>query len=164
MKRLYLVRHAKSSWKKPGLADRDRPLNDRGKRDAPMMGQRLAKRGARVDALVSSPARRAKKTAKAIAKEIGFPKSDIEVEERIYSGGPDDLWEIAKSQDDARNALMLVGHNPAFTEFADALTPDRIGHMPTCAVLCVEFDVERWTELAPGAGRVVFFDYPKKTG
>ncbi len=100
MKRVYLVRHAKSDWKRIGLADRDRPLNKRGKRDAPVMGQRLAARGVKPDLIVTSPAKRARKTAKVFAKELGYPKDEIVVEERVYEGGVEDLWDIIRGTDD----------------------------------------------------------------
>ena len=162
MKRLYLVRHAKSSWKDPGLTDRERPLNTRGKRDAPRMGQRLAEQGVEPDLILSSPAKRALKTAKAVAKKIGYPKDRIEVRKAIYTGGPTDVLTEVRGVDDSVRQLMVFGHNPGFTELANALTEQQIDNLPSCGVFCVDFDVGPWSDVSPGQGIFVCLDYPKK--
>ena len=102
MKTLFLVRHAKSNRDDPSLPDRDRPLDDRGKQDAPKMGKRLAKRGVKPDLLVSSPALRALTTAQLIAEEVGYKRTDIVVDDRLYASSPDDLLAVIRALDKAR--------------------------------------------------------------
>jgi len=122
MKTLFLVRHAKSSRDDPSLPDRERPLDDRGKRDAPKMGKRLAKRDAKLDLLVSSPALRALTTAKLIADEMGYKRNDIVVDDRLYASSPDDLLAVIRALDNKLGRVMLVGHNPEFTDLAHRLS------------------------------------------
>ena len=162
MKRLYLVRHAKSSWKQSGLSDRDRPLNKRGKRDAPFMGQRLKKYAACPDLMLSSPAKRALKTAKIIAQEINSPKKSIVINEAFYSRGTHAILDVIRSVDDAHESLMIFGHNPDVTELAELLTDYQVNNIPTCGIFCIDFNVNFWQEVDVGKGIVAFFDYPKK--
>ena len=122
MKRLYLVRHGKSSWKDPDLPDMERPLNKRGKRDAPRMGKRLNTRGIEVDGILSSPAKRALRTARLIAREIGFPVKTIVVDEAVYTGDVSELLEVVRDMDASLDKVMLFGHNPALTMLANYLT------------------------------------------
>jgi phosphohistidine phosphatase len=162
MKRLYLLRHAKSSWDDDSLSDVERPLNKRGLRDAPMMGKRFRARGFLPDHIVSSGAVRAEATARAVARELGYPSGDIGREDALYLAGPATLLEIVRQADDALVSLMLVGHNPGMTDFANTLTDVRIDNLPTCALFCVDFGVGRWREVQPGAGVLVSFDTPKQ--
>ena len=162
MKRLTLLRHAKSSWKEPCETDRDRPLNERGKRDAPEMGRRLAEGRFLTDAVLSSPAKRARKTARLVAEEIGFPSGEIIIEEGIYEADVGDLLEIVRSLDETLSRVLLVGHNPGFTEFANYLTGEGIANVPTCGVVSVDCPVRYWRELRRGKGRMVLFDFPKR--
>jgi phosphohistidine phosphatase len=129
MKTLFLVRHAKSSRDDPSLPDRERPLDDRGKRDAPKMGKRLAKRDVKLDLLVSSPALRALKTAHLIAEEIGYKRKDIVVDDRLYASSPDDLLAVIRALDTKLDRVMLVGHNPEFSDLAHRLS----ARSSTCA-------------------------------
>ncbi len=161
MRTLYLIRHAKSSWEDPTRDDFDRPLNKRGKRDAPIMGNRLRDNGADPDLVISSPAKRAVLTARTIAKAVGYEAGRIETDEAIYGGGASRLLGLIRRIDDANHRVMLFGHNPGLTWLAVDLTDARIDNMPTCAVLCIRFDVASWGEIKKGAGEVVFFDYPK---
>lgn len=162
MKRLILTRHAKSSWDNRNISDFDRPLNKRGKLAAPIMGQRLAEKDIEPDAIITSPAKRAKKTACLIAEEINFDKEAIEVDESIYEAGLPDLLALVRGLDDSLHEAMLVGHNPGFTELGDFLADQPIDHMPTCGILCMDFPIESWSEITEGAGKLIFFDYPKK--
>ncbi len=162
MKRLYLVRHAKSSWKDLSLDDFDRPLNKRGKQDAPFMGKRVKKYKMLPDLIISSPAKRAAKTAKIIAKEIGFPKKKIIYDASIYEAGMASLITVVRNIDDLANEVMLFGHNPGLTILAEDLTNAQVDNIPTCGIFCIDFDVNSWKEIEEGKGRVVFFDYPKK--
>lgn len=162
MKRLYLIRHAKSSWDDPRLADFDRPLNDRGKRDAPRMGKRLARAGHRPDILLSSPARRAYGTAKRIARELGLRKENILRNDHLYHADESQLLRAVQAQPDAAGSLMLFGHNPGLTEFATLLCRYPFDNVPTCGVVCIDFPVDSWRRVTYNQGTLQFFDYPKK--
>jgi len=162
MKTLYLIRHAKSSWSNPALSDFDRGLNKRGKRNAPFMGKRLADYNVLPDLILSSPAKRAKKTAKIIAKTIGYPKKKIVYDETIYHAAVQDMLRIVSTASDSNNALFLVGHNYAITEFAELLTNRRINNIPTSGIVAVTFPFEQWKRVGFGKGKLEFFDYPKK--
>ena len=133
MKTLFLVRHAKSSRNEPALQDKDRPLNNRGKRDAPKMGKRLAKREVTPDLILSSPAKRALKTAQLIAKKLDYKLQDIVVDERLYATGADELLHVIRKLGAKPKSVMLVGHNPELTELAHHLS-NMITQLPTCGV------------------------------
>lgn len=162
MKKLYLARHAKSSWKNLSLADFDRPLNRRGKVDGAFMGSRLQKFGEVPDLIIASPARRAGKTARMIAAAIGYPKQDIRYEESIYLGGPDQVLDLVRNLDDTVNSVMVVGHNPGLTMLAELLSGSSIGNIPTSGIFCMDCNSAVWQDISSGCGKVVFFDYPKK--
>ena len=162
MKRLYLVRHAKSSWSDPAVADRHRELNKRGKRDAPEMGRRLNKKGVVPDLMVSSPATRAVKTARKLADALGIPRKKIVQEEAIYSEGCDGILEVIRGLDDASQCVMVVGHNPDVTLLPDILCGHSVDNVPTCGVFCIEFDARSWSEVLAGTGRLILYDFPKK--
>jgi phosphohistidine phosphatase len=161
MKTLYIVRHAKSSWDYPELDDMDRPLNNRGKRNAPEMGKRLAKQHIKPGLLVTSPAKRARATAKNIAKEIGISPGEIVRNDLLYHGSISSILEVISTTDDHLDDMMIVGHNPGFTELANYLTGSDIYNIPTCGVVAIEFDVESWNEIGEKTGKLLFFDYPK---
>jgi phosphohistidine phosphatase len=167
MKTLYLVRHAKSSWTDPSLDDQDRPLNKRGMRDAPVMGQRLANYQIRADVIWASPARRAVETARYIASALQIPPKKIKLRERLYTSRIDDLlFEITSCPDDVMG-LLVVGHNPVITEFANFLIADKRGvdidRIPTSGVVAIEFPFASWRQIEKKIGRFLFFDYPKKS-
>ena len=161
MKRLVLVRHAKSSWKEDGLADRDRPLNRRGKRDAPMLGERLAARGIAPDRIVSSPARRAQRTARVLAAALDYPADAIETAEEIYEASVDTLFHRVRCLDEADQTVVFVGHNPGFTELCNLLTGAQLINLPTCAAALLEFPLPHWSQVAPASGALVWLDTPK---
>jgi phosphohistidine phosphatase len=161
MKTLLLVRHAKASRDDPSLDDRDRPLTERGPLDAPTMGKRLAKRGVKLDVLLASPAARARATAELIADELGYKRSRVAFDERIYDAEPESLLEIACGLDDALSTVMLVGHNPGFSEMAQIFT-DEIGDLPTCGIAELRFSVAHWAALDAGTLASFTLDYPKK--
>jgi len=161
MKTLFLVRHAKSSRDGPSLPDRDRPLDDRGRQDAPKMGRRLAKRDVKPDRLVSSPALRALTTAQLIAEEIGYKPKDIVVDDRLYANSAGDLLTVIRALDNKLNRVMLFGHNPAFTDLAQLLSSEIID-MPTCAVVEFDFDTKAWSDVGEVKPVNEVFDYPKK--
>ena len=164
MKYLYLVRHAKSSWDFPELTDFERPLNKRGKKNAPEMGLRLASRDLKLDAIVSSPANRAITTAKAIAEQLEYTLGDIIEDESVYHASGSTLIEIINQFSETWKTVMLVGHNPGFTDLANYLKePDYyISNVPTCGVVAIEFTTNNWGDITKHSGRMLFFDYPKK--
>ncbi|MGB3781304.1 MAG: histidine phosphatase family protein [Tunicatimonas sp.] len=164
MKTLYLVRHAKSSWKFPDLDDFDRPLNRRGKRDAPMMGKRLQQRSILPDLIVSSPAKRAQKIARAIAKAVAYPASAVAYSPEVYEASVDGLIALLQAVDDQVAVLMLVGHNPELTDLANRLAAHYIDNVVTSGVVAIEFSAARWAEVGRSSkGRFLWYDYPKST-
>ncbi|MBL6445455.1 histidine phosphatase family protein [Fulvivirga sp. 29W222] len=162
MKTLYIVRHAKSSWDHPQLSDKDRPLSKRGERDAPKMGQRLYNRGISPDLILSSPANRAITTCKTIARALGYPLENIEIDDHLYHASEDLLLDIVNNTNDIWLSLMIFGHNPGFTDFANSLTDGDLDNIPTCGVFACTFEVGSWQEVGFGNGSLLFFDYPKK--
>lgn len=161
MKTLTLVRHAKSSWKDTSLADRERPLNRRGQHDAPEMGRRIARAGIRPSLIVSSPAVRAWTTAKIVAKEIGYPIEFLQREDGLYLGSVNDILDVIVAQDTGFNNLMMFGHNPGFTDFANYLVPGITNNVPTAGVLCVNIDQDDWNLFERPETELVVYDYPK---
>ncbi len=161
-RRLYLIRHAKSSWKDTRLSDFDRPLNKRGKHDAPFMGTRLSKYHVQPDLIISSPAKRAIKTAKLLAHEINYSKKDIVEDKKIYGADVDGLLEIIRNLDNDKNQVFLIGHNPGLTLLAESLSGLPVQNIPTCGVFCVEFQADTWKDIKEGLGALIFLDFPKK--
>lgn len=162
MKNLILIRHAKSSWDDASLTDRERTLNKRGKQDAPVMGRLLKEKGLRPDRILSSPAKRALKTAKLIAEEVGYPKKKIDTQEEIYEQGLEALLELISDLDDDWERVFLTGHNPELTELANRLTGEGIDNVPTCGIVSVEFSARRWRDCAKEGGRLALFERPPK--
>ena len=160
-KRITLLRHAKSSWKDASLADRDRPLNRRGNKSAPDMGKRLAELGVRPSLLLTSPAKRARETARLIARELNYPLEFIQSESDLYLATPETILQVVARQDNGFNDVMLFGHNPGITELANRLGHRNIDNVPTCGMVGIELDVKEWTEIVAADGKTVFFDYPK---
>jgi phosphohistidine phosphatase len=161
MKILTLVRHAKSSWGDSALTDRQRPLNARGERDAPEMGKRVAQHGIRPSLILTSPAVRARTTATIIANEIGYPIEFLQREDALYLASLDDLLDVVVAQDNGFNNLMIVGHNPGLTEFANFLIPGITNNLPTAGVVSVQMDREDWTLHTQPACELLAYDYPK---
>lgn len=160
-KYLYLVRHAKSSWDDPSLDDYHRPLSARGERDAPDMGHRLSQRKVIPDLMLASPATRALTTCQLIAEKLEYPLEAIEKDEDIYLGSSDDLLEVVRQIEVTWRTVLLFGHNPGFTDFANKLNKTDINNIPTCGVVLCQFDVDKWEEIRYGSGKQLFFDYPK---
>ncbi len=161
MKTLYILRHAKSSWKFEELSDHDRPLSKRGRDDAPMMGQELAARNAIPDMILSSPAVRAITTATLVGKELEFDPDDIAIDERIYGADRNDLLEVVQETPEEVDSLLLIGHNDALSEFANMLSPEPVGSIPTTGVLALEFDCESWQKISRDNAKFLFFDFPQ---
>ena len=162
MKNLFLTRHAKSSWNNPGLADIDRPLNERGKKAAPFMGKLIVDKGEKPELLISSPANRALSTARAFGEVMGLVENDIIVNRAIYSAGAQQLLELVQNQDDLHKSIMLFGHNPTFTSFVNMLTGSNIMNVVTCGVVRINFEYSSWIDIDFGSGRLVYYEYPKK--
>ncbi len=161
MKTLTLVRHAKSSWNDSSLTDRERPLNDRGERDAPEMGKRIVDHGIRPSLIISSPAVRAWTTAKIIAQQIGYPIEFLHRESDLYLASLNDLLQTVVSQDNGFNNLMVVGHNPGISDFANYLSPGVTNSMPTAAVVSVEIEIDDWNLFEQPPTKLIAYDYPK---
>lgn len=152
MKTLYILRHAKSSWDDASLADFDRPLNGRGERAAPFMGKLMRKKGLLPDVVLSSPAARAKSTAKLAAKSAELD-GKVSFDDRIYEASPQSLRQVVSEVDKACDSAMLVGHNPGLEGFIRFLTGVDES-MPTAALAVIELDIEKWNDLDNGCGEL----------
>lgn len=161
MKTLFLVRHAKSSRDDPTLADRERPLDDRGRQDAAKMGRRLAKRDVKPDLIMSSPALRALTTAQLIADEIDYERKDIVVVDRLYASSAGDLLGVIRALDRKLDRVMMFGHNPEFADLARQLSSE-IGDMPTCAIAEFHFDTKAWSDVGEVEPTKMWLDQPKR--
>lgn len=161
MKSLILVRHAKSSWGDLTLPDFDRPLNERGKLDAPMMAGRLKSRGAVPDAFVSSPAKRAKKTAQAFAEVLGGMDAKVIFVESLYHASPETFHNVVAGLDDHYDTVAIFSHNPGITQYAGQQEVALIDDMPTCAIFAVHSEASSWKDFRAAKKRLWFFDYPK---
>ncbi len=161
MKRLFLIRHAKSSWEYPDLDDFDRPLNKRGKKDAPAMAGRLSALKIRPELIVASPAKRAKKTAMQMAKGTGYNKKDIRYYDGLYMGPLTYHLNLIENQFKDVDTLFLVGHNYTITELAEYLSGTYLENVPTCGVVAIEYDGEKGFQGKAGRGKLLFFDFPK---
>ncbi len=162
MKKLYLVRHAKSSWNNAQLRDFDRPLNNRGKRDAPFMGKLMKEKGIKPDLIFSSPAKRAYNTAEYFADELICSKEKIIKDNNLYEASVTDILKVLLNVEDAIETLMLFGHNPGLTDVSNFISDKQIENIPTSAVVSLILKVKRWDELDENACTFDFFEYPKK--
>ncbi len=160
MKTLYLIRHAKSSWKDPELKDIDRPLNKRGLRDAPFMAEMLAhKTQGQLDAIITSPAVRAATTAAYFGKAFGLTPI---TEEKIYDAWETDMLQLIQSIDNKLNQVAVFGHNPTFTSLANRFSKTHIDNFPTCGIVKIEADIDDWKNFSFLVGEVTAFYYPKQ--
>jgi phosphohistidine phosphatase len=162
MKSVILVRHAKSDWS-VDANDFDRPLNERGKRDAPVMADRLVKRNLKIDAIVASPAKRALKTAKIFAEHLGISKEDIFLRPELYLAPPGKFFEVLGGLDNKLNTVAVFSHNNGITEFANDLNIVSIDNMPTCSIFAFTSDTDNWSRIRDAKKGFLFFDYPKNT-
>lgn len=155
------MRHAKSSWDDPNLEDQDRPLNKRGEKDAPRMGELLRKENLSPQAILSSPARRARDTAKAVAKAAKF-NDEIMLVPSFYDATPEAFWKGLVGLPDGVERVLLVGHNPFLEELVFTLTGEIVS-LPTAAVARVELPLRHWRNFEPGlAGKLVKVWRPKE--
>jgi phosphohistidine phosphatase len=162
MKTLYVIRHAKSSWDNPTLSDFDRPLNKRGKKDAPAMGKRLAQRQVVPDLLLSSPAERAFTTCKIIAEEIQYPSGKIKTDKKLYHAEDAEILRIIQGLDNKYTCVCIFGHNPGLTDFVNLLADADIDNIPTCGIVVCALDIQSWDDASRKKGVVASFDYPKR--
>jgi phosphohistidine phosphatase len=161
-KSLFIIRHAKSSWDDLSQKDFDRPLNDRGKKDAPAMAKRIHKeKDVELDAIISSPAKRALTTAKFFAEEFGIKKKNVIEWPELYEASINKFYDAVANLDDNYMSVALFSHNPGITAFVNELTNTHVDDMPTCAVFAVHIKTNRWKDFETAVKEFWFFDYPK---
>jgi phosphohistidine phosphatase len=161
MRTIYLVRHAKSDWSGSG-EDHDRPLNDRGKKDAPMMANRLLERKVKIDRFVSSPAKRAYSTAWAFASAYERKKSDIVELPELYLPLPEAFVTAIEKFDNKDKSIAIFSHNSGITDFANSLQLVHVDNIPTCGIFAFRVKSDNWESFRKAEKEFVFFDYPKK--
>ena len=162
MKTLLLLRHAKSSWEFPELSDLERPLNKRGKKDAPKMGKWLKNNTGVPDLILTSPSVRTLATISKVGHELGIKGDHYQTDERLYHASPDTLEQIVRSCPDEVKTLLIVGHNPGLTEFANQLCFNHpICNIPTSGIFGIRFNIDQWKKAIPENAEFLFFQYPK---
>ena len=161
MKKLVIIRHAKAADPLAGMADFDRPLTDKGKADAEIMGLVLGNLGYQPDLIISSPARRTRQTAKRIARGTGYDENSILFPENMYHCTPSIIEQIVSALVPSVKTVIVVGHNPGITEFAHDLDPAlRIGHLPTCGTVVTEVSTDLWSDFPAAPKKIIFFKHP----
>ncbi len=163
MKTLLLIRHAKSSWNDVTLSDFDRPLNERGKEDAPQMAKRMLDKKILPDLFISSPAKRAKKTASIFMEVYNENKKNLVLIPSLYEASVLNFYNAIKIVDDKYNSIALFSHNPGITEFANSLIDNKIDNIPTCGVFAVSVKTKKWNEIQNADKEFLFFDFPKNS-
>lgn len=162
MKELFIIRHAKSSWEEEGISDFNRPLNERGLIDAPLMGSVINANGFTPDLIISSSANRAISTAKEIAKKVGYPIGEIVEKRTIYESEVKTILKIINQIDNNYNRVFIFGHNPTFTHLIEELGGEYIGNLPTCGVAALRFEFQSWEMVTANSGTQFYFDFPKR--
>ena len=152
MKTIHLLRHAKSSWKDPGQSDFERPLNGRGREAAPLVGQFILKQKIRPDLILCSPAERARQTAALVIQSAKL-SAELRFDERIYEADAARLVEVVSQIDEPFGVALLVGHNPGMEDLLRTLTGESHS-MPTAALARIILDVEKWSKVREGTGRL----------
>ena len=161
-KTLLLIRHAKSSWEIGTLTDFERPQNDRGIKDAPAMAKRLKSQNLHIDAFVSSPAKRAKKTAEFFADVYLQNNDAIIFISKLYHADTNAFFDVISNLDDSLNAVAVFSHNIGITEFANLLTDTvKVDYIPTCGIFAVKINTPKWADFKKAKKEFLFFDYPK---
>ena len=163
MKRLLIIRHAKSSWDNPQLSDFDRPLNKRGKNDLPDMARRLKSKNFRIDYFLSSPTKRALITAIGHAQTFGVQERDIAKNQRLYHASSSEIQSLVSQTPKNIQTLALFGHNPGLTDLINNISDFELLNLPTCAVCGIEFNISDWTNILSQKGKMFLYDYPKST-
>ena len=162
MKTLIVVRHAKSNWANIGERDFDRGLSERGKTDAPQMAKKLLDTDIKIDAFISSTAKRARKTAKAFIEAFGKTKDDIILLDELYNAPAEKFYKIITGLKDEQQSIAIFAHNPGITDFVNSLCATRIDEMPTCGVFAVKIPVTDWQHFTEAKKEFLFFKYPKE--
>ncbi len=161
-KKIFIVRHGKSDWSTPDISDIDRPLKPRGVRDAYKMAKLLKQKKEQANLIISSPATRAIHTAIIFSRILQIPEKNILVEYKLYMADSAAIKEYCQNISDDYNEIMIVGHNPGFTSFANKFTPNDITNVPTSGLVILDFDCSSWKDIAPEVLKDHFFDYPRK--
>lgn len=161
MKTLYLVRHAKSDKGNLALKDIDRPLNDRGYKDAYFMGELMRRERYTPDILITSPAVRAYSTAVIFLKTFGFSDRKLQLNDMLYEESSSIFISEVKAIPDEISSAMVFAHNPTITEVAGSLAEKPIPGFPTTGIACLDFEVKSWGEISEKTGRLRFFEFPK---
>jgi phosphohistidine phosphatase len=161
MKTLLLIRHAKSSWNNVILPDFERPLNERGKYDAPLMAKRIKEKKIEIDAFVSSPAKRAKKTAAIFMDEFNAKEKKLIFIPSLYEATSEKFYDAIENLKDKYDTVALFAHNPGITDFINSLECSPVYNMPTCGVYAVKIKIKNWKEFRKANKEFLFFDYPK---
>ena len=162
MKKLYLMRHAKSDWNGYYISDFERGLNKRGEKAAPLMGSILKEKNITPDLIVSSPANRAKTTAAIVAEKLGYSTDKILFVPKIYEASVLDLFEVIHDLPKEAQSVLLVGHNPALTSLINQISNVNLDNLPTAGIIGIELPTDDWKSIQPKAGKFLFFEYPKK--
>jgi len=157
---LYVIRHAKSSWNEPGARDFDRELNERGRKDAPEMADRLKRKGVMPSLIVSSTALRAKRTALAFAQILGYDADGILWKDELYEADVHTIYDVVRKIGEPYETVLMFGHNPTWTYFVNGLAEVRIDNIPTCGVAGISLN-GAWENVKEGSGELVLFDFPK---
>jgi phosphohistidine phosphatase len=161
VKTLLLIRHAKSSWDDFSLNDFDRPLNERGKKDAPVMAKRLLDKKIKIDAFISSPAKRAARTAKLFAEAYNYKKDDIIFKTELYLAPENVFYDVISRVKDKFDCIALFSHNPGITDFANELTEIKVDNIPTCGIFAIRVNTQHWESFKEAKKEFWFFDFPK---
>lgn len=161
MKKIILLRHAKSDWDNSIQNDIDRPINEQGRQEAQLMAKRLLKKHIPIDAFISSPAKRAITTARYFAEAYQAKEKEIIKMPELYHAYSFDFFEVIQKLDNSINNVVLISHNPGITDFANRLTDIRIDHMPTCSVFAIQSSTNQWKDFQKKEKKFLFFEYPK---
>lgn len=160
-KQLLLIRHAKSSWKDKNLADIERPLNKRGKKDALFMANILKKKNIYPDLILSSNAKRAKLTAELFCKEFALSDEKISIDERLYEAAHSNIIKVIKEVNENIKTLFVFGHNPGLTTLHNFLCDSYLENIPTCGITQYQYSGE-WKDISGNSCRLLSFEFPKK--
>lgn len=162
MRSVLMIRHAKSSWDDISVSDFDRTLNERGKHDAPKMAKLLFDREIPIDSFISSPAKRARKTAAYFAKQYGYDVDQIVLNDALYQAEMETFYRVIEHANDAWSHLALFSHNPGITDFVNTLTTTiKVDDIPTCGIFAITSDIAHWSEFRSASKNFLFFDYPR---
>ncbi len=161
MKNLLIMRHAKSDWGDYTLSDFERPLNKRGIKDAPMMGEQILKKDKHIDLIISSPAKRAASTARCVAQAINY-NNNIQFEQSFYSAYVDNILLAVQQVNNQQNTVLIIGHNPTVEDLIFDLLSDKTAIiMPTAAITSIIFEVDQWQDIENNKGKLEWFIKPK---